>query len=1079
MYRTVNTYLAQRSLAFDLTDGINNNFITDATRMTEQHVTGGRGENGQMATTTGVRDDNDMFRPNLVAFSRQLLPQSAFRSLDADDFEESVCDEELMELISAANASCRSRLTDDMGINFNSNKLNSNKGFKRAATAPNSPGPYCKKDKKHLWTSLSAAPSRRGSIHFETLESVSVAELYHVTEEYNDDQCSDDNSTASDQTLRSELSNGSAAPGDGSNNEATVESTALSSSREAPPGPEVQPSSRTRTESVSFVKLFNRCRLERDASVESVTALDCESEEKVQDQDMVDGNEYDLLCAERVSQMTKTYNDIEAVTRLLEEKERDLELAARIGQTLLSKNKELSNRTEILEDQLTQANDRVNQLRHDLSMKDELLRFYNEDLEQQHGADVTPNEKQVHGVNLDFLEKKVKTLEDENIILRLESAQLKSETDNLEEKEKRLVEDCIQQLAEVNHQVESLAEELHQKAEENSHQKEEITGFLAQIAELQKKVRLLTLDNMDLHEKLTASQESQRRLTKELGGMQDKYDELLEMLEEAQDELRMMRGKHKVRANGQHHHSAFAIPTDSLASELETSLQQELSQSTRRAQSWKVFETARAAKRAAAKAAEREAMSSTRMSLLSVAHTSQNESDSQNPSAYPSDVESFASDGYSADMDSLYGSNPELGRPGIPGSNDLESALKRLAMRRANEMNERDFHEEEEKRKKNEQDSIQSGATSPYGTKSPGSVRSYASGFSGNWNNVPGSGSSFKMSDKLQIVKPLEGSMTLRHWQHLATPHLGGIFEERDGVQIRGEKKLDLVEEVYSLSDFEEDDDPNVHTRREQESGLIYTFTDSTVRNPGPYRGLGTLSSMNSSTTVQEFPVHSSTPKAEPLGLQPRAADTQSTYSMSLGLAALLQGRENASNDRHAVLRVSAPKVNNSQSSDSSTSQSQATSPPNTTDLNQRVLSARSAGSLVFSSSLPTSLAKNLPGSRSLEQILKEREESQFSFDSSAKGPSLFPPGMTGQGFLQQLKNKGYSLYGLWGGKSKDEAASSPDSSTDAADGAQGKTSTPTSGDDTSKESAKSIFTNGTGVGVLGALTSFRRSGIL
>lgn len=47
--------------------------------------------------------------------------------------------------------------------------------------------------------------------------------------------------------------------------------------------------------------------------------------------------------------------------------------------------------------------------------------------------------------------------------------------------------------------------------------------------------------------------------------------------------------------------------------------------------------------------------------------------------------------------------------------------------------------------------------------------------------------------------------MTLRHWQHLATPHLGGIFEERDGVQIRGEKKLDLVEEVYSLSDFEED----------------------------------------------------------------------------------------------------------------------------------------------------------------------------------------------------------------------------------------------------------------------------------
>lgn len=54
----------------------------------------------------------------------------------------------------------------------------------------------------------------------------------------------------------------------------------------------------------------------------------------------------------------------------------------------------------------------------------------------------------------------------------------------------------------------------------------------------------------------------------------------------------------------------------------------------------------------------------------------------------------------------LIRSNPELGRPGIPGSNDLESALKRLAMRRANELNERDFHEEE-RRKKKEQESMQ------------------------------------------------------------------------------------------------------------------------------------------------------------------------------------------------------------------------------------------------------------------------------------------------------------------------------------------------------------------------------------
>lgn len=48
--------------------------------------------------------------------------------------------------------------------------------------------------------------------------------------------------------------------------------------------------------------------------------------------------------------------------------------------------------------------------------------------------------------------------------------------------------------------------------------------------------------------------------------------------------------------------------------------------------------------------------------------------------------------------------------------------------------------------------------------------------------------------------------MTLRHWQRLAQPHLGGLFERREGVKVKGERKLDLDGEVYTLSDFEEDD---------------------------------------------------------------------------------------------------------------------------------------------------------------------------------------------------------------------------------------------------------------------------------
>ena len=46
-----------------------------------------------------------------------------------------------------------------------------------------------------------------------------------------------------------------------------------------------------------------------------------------------------VLCGERVNQMSRTYSDEEAMLSLIKEKESDLELAARIGQQLLARNK--------------------------------------------------------------------------------------------------------------------------------------------------------------------------------------------------------------------------------------------------------------------------------------------------------------------------------------------------------------------------------------------------------------------------------------------------------------------------------------------------------------------------------------------------------------------------------------------------------------------------------------------------------------------------------------------------------------------------------------------------------------------
>ena len=57
--------------------------------------------------------------------------------------------------------------------------------------------------------------------------------------------------------------------------------------------------------------------------------------------------------------MTRTYHDIDAVTKLLEEREKDLELAAHIGQTLLDQNKTVTQHNEVLEEKLMCALEEV------------------------------------------------------------------------------------------------------------------------------------------------------------------------------------------------------------------------------------------------------------------------------------------------------------------------------------------------------------------------------------------------------------------------------------------------------------------------------------------------------------------------------------------------------------------------------------------------------------------------------------------------------------------------------------------------------------------------------------------------
>lgn len=205
--------------------------------------------------------------------------------------------------------------------------------------------------------------------------------------------------------------------------------------------------------------------------------------------------------------------------------------------------------------------------------------------------------------------------------------------------------------------------------------------------------------------------------------------------------------------------------------------------------------------------------------------------------------------------------------PGAPGAAELETALKRLSpaeilARRSN---------------------LQYGPTYsgyendfylPYGCRTPDSLMSTGSGYMG-----------WKLPEKLQIVKPLEGSQTLHHWSQLAQPTFGGLLEERPGVKIRGGKELeDMGLEMYALSDLEEDEEFAHPGKMFEPSAPVYTLTNSMVMHPDD----GTFSARGSRVASVCSSIQNSPPQT-PKPLSRRNSTT--TFSTTYGLAKMLNER--------------------------------------------------------------------------------------------------------------------------------------------------------------------------------------------
>ncbi|KAJ7394981.1 Trafficking kinesin-binding protein 2 [Pitangus sulphuratus] len=477
----------------------------------------------------------------------------------------------------------------------------------------------------------------------------------------------------------------------------------------------------------------------------------------------------------------KTCSDADMVRRLLAEKDRDLELAARIGQALLKRNHLLMEQNEALEEQLGQTLDRVNQLQHELSKKDDLLRIVSiasEESETDSSCSTPLRFNESFAVphdplQLDVLQDKLRELEEENLALRSKACHLKTETITYEEKEQQLVNDCVKELRQTNAHISRITEELSEKSEEVVRYQEEISSLLSQIVDLQHKLKENVIEKEELKLHLQASKDAQRQLTAE----------------------------------------------DSLAAEIEGTMRKELSQadesvlSKQKDQQKRVFDTVKTANvirgRSSSFPAPLPIPGSNRSSAVMTAKPFQS-------GVHQLESHARMAAGNSSEKNLKDTHIP--GQPGSPGDNDLVTALHRLSLRRQNYLSEKQFFEEEWDRKMNllaEQKEEASGFSTP--TES-----SFSSGTNSEFTDLSASCSNLRvlLPEKLQIVKPIEGSQTLFHWQQLARPNLGTILDPRPGVVTKGFTPLS-DDTVHHISDLEEDEE------EESEGGITFQAQQS------------------------------------------------------------------------------------------------------------------------------------------------------------------------------------------------------------------------------------------------------------
>ncbi|OWK00150.1 TRAK2, partial [Cervus elaphus hippelaphus] len=447
-------------------------------------------------------------------------------------------------------------------------------------------------------------------------------------------------------------------------------------------------------------------------------------------------------------------------------RDRDLELAARIGQALLKRNHALSEQNETLEEQLGQAFDQVNQLQHELSKKDELLRIVSiasEESETDSSCSTPLRFNESFSLSqVGHAAGKAQGTGRREYASSIQgtACHIKTETITYEEKEQQLVSDCVKELRETNAQMSRMTEELSGKSDELIRYQEEISSLLSQIVDLQHKLKEHVIEKEELRLHLQASKDAQRQLTMELHELQDRNMECLGMLHESQEEIKELRSRSSPAAHLYFSQPYGVFSGESLAAEIEGT------------------------------------MRSNRSSVIMTAKPFESGLEPTEGKTTPK-----------SNMEEDPGNIQKADQPGLSTESDLATALHRLSLRRQNYLSEKQFFAEEWQRKIQvlaDQKEEGSGRGTP--TESLASLCTDQSEITD-----LSSASCLRgfMPEKLQIVKPLEGSQTLHQWQQLAQPNLGTILDPRPGVITKGFTQLPK-DAIYHLSDLEEDEEEGI-----------------------------------------------------------------------------------------------------------------------------------------------------------------------------------------------------------------------------------------------------------------------------